>query len=107
MQSSIFKAGSAKILPLVGDDILRLNQTCEVKPSFLLTMLGEKREYGILEILDEICGEIRHQLYQQEIQYEPFIHLLLESSLGWDGKDLWPVSPGVPSAIPISTQGQN
>ena len=39
--------------------------------------------HGIPAIPDEVCGEIRRQPGQPEIQQEPVVHLLLESPLGW------------------------
>ena len=40
--------------------------------------------HGISAIPDEICGEIRRQPRQPEVQQEPVVHLLLEGPLGWD-----------------------
>ena len=40
--------------------------------------------HGISEIPDGICGEIRREPCQPEVQQEPVIYLLLESPLGWE-----------------------
>ena len=56
--------------------------------------------HGISAIPDEVCGEIRREPGQPEIQQEPVVYLLLESSLGWEHG-----LPGLPvSASPQSSQ---
>ena len=39
--------------------------------------------HGIQAITDEVCGEIRREPCEPEIQQKPLVHLLLESALGW------------------------
>ena len=41
--------------------------------------------HGIPAIPDEICRKIWRQPGQPEVQQEPVVHLLLESTLGWNG----------------------
>ena len=41
--------------------------------------------HGIPAIPDKICRKIWRQPSQPEIQQEPVVHLLLESTLGWNG----------------------
>ena len=53
--------------------------------------------HGISAIPDEVCGEIRREPGQPEIQQEPVVYLLLESSLGWEHG-----LPGLP--VPASPQ---
>ena len=40
--------------------------------------------HGVSAIPDEICGEIRREPGQPEVQQEPIVHLLLESPVGWN-----------------------
>ena len=42
--------------------------------------------HGIPAIPDKICRKIWRQPSQPEIQQEPVVHLLLESTLGWNGR---------------------
>ena len=57
---------------------------------------------GIPAIHDEVCGEIRRQPCQPEVQQEPVVHLLLESALGWKRG-----IPGLPVPAPHSHPNQH
>lgn len=53
--------------------------------------------HAVSAIPHEVCGEIRRQPSQPEVQQKPILYLLLESTLGWNGRLL-----GLP--IPAASQ---
>lgn len=57
--------------------------------------------HGIQAITDEVCGEIRREPCEPEIQQKPLVHLLLESALGWKrGIPCLSVQTAAPSSKP-------
>ena len=62
--------------------------------------------HGISAIPNEVCGEIRRQPRQPEVQQEPVVHLLLEEPLGRHARVIGLLVPAAtPPSQPAHTGG--
>ena len=63
--------------------IVELPHTNITKGGHILHEYQYNTGHGIQTIPNEICGEIRREPGQPQVQQEPIIHLFLEEALGW------------------------